>query len=1322
MPKSFLPVLIGTLCALIEVVTAQVPYEVVKRNPIEEPWRWHELEALSELYLTCGVEDEEGKLWLGYEGGVASYDGRVVRHFPSSELAEDARTYSLFSNGTDDVILFTSGGLMRLKDQKWQMLVEYEAGYYSSRNFAATNSHGLTVFATPVGLYQLSGEGVELVADFGERVFDIAFDNADNLWLVLGGEVRILKYANVGRSFPDSSTAQTYALDEQVDTPEIVYNSFEDELLFHSWKPSLPAYRYDKEIDGFLEEDPIGDLDYHNHVTSVSVERYGFLIFSKSALYNRVGGQWSEVLARGELLPLSDTFAFRRSNGNLVLGGHGESVYEIHFADERWESFPGLHFQCEGKNGKLWFISLEGKIVEYDSVTQTAQLHDSGPIDTPVAILGSRDGTIWVSGSHDGVAAVSFYDGEKWTRHQHEDLGRSIGHLSGIELISGEICFGSGSEYVGEHGGMVTYFTTDYGYGHSYLLNPAVPRRIAGMAQSKEGEIWMSGPRLWKFSLPDFRNLGLAKDLGVRWLDHITTDQEGTFWGAAWEFGLLRIKDGESTLYGRDEGLESEQVLYVLNDEYRPGTTWVATRLGISRFEDESWINNVLPRGFQFLREGATLKQDGAGDIWINTANRDWFFRTRNSDFEHSSLKEKFKSVRYRPDTQAPVVTLLEYPRELVSSANIRFAWEAKDYWSLTSEGALEYSYRLDDEDWSVFSKDTSVILTDLSNGEHTLELRVRDRDGNEGRIAEAATFSVIPPLWQRVWFILTLVSVLLVIVVLVVLLVRQRVQGILRLEEFKLQFFTNLSHELRTPISLILGPLEQFLSKYSDKEGTSQLKLAQKNALKLHHLVEQILEFRRFEVSAIQLQYARADLIGIIKNAIANAEPLSQEKKQEVFLVSQLTDYEAWFDPDSVEKILDNLIQNAIKYTEAGGEIFVKATIDEEESNGAVLGVVTVEDNGIGIPENKVAHIFDPFYRVKETHGQKNRGSGLGLALTKNLVERCGGRIQVKSPVVIKDGKAKGTRFVVTLPLLDKPPSSMQTTDEADAPEVLGSSSQGQIPKTVTAEKDSENTTDDRPKILLVEDDPDMRAYLKSELEEGYQILEAKDGNGGLMVAAKEIPDLIVSDVMMPEMDGNDFCWRIKNDEITSHIPVFMLTALKANEHELKSLGKGADDYFTKPVNFPILKQRIRNLFEYRGRLHERYGQLKAEQSIDTKEITSNSLDESFLNRAMRNIDEHLDDPLFDVEALAGLMHMSRMTLYRKFKALTGEAPSGCIRSKRMTRAAELLETGTYNVSEVSDKIGMQDVAYFCTMFKKFHGVTPGDFMAKSKDVSTKE
>ncbi len=1304
-----------TLSTFFGDLHAKVPFELSKANPIEESWRWHELEALRGNVLYCGMEDEKGTLWFGYNGGILSYDGDVVEKISYPDEYSKGLAYCLYVNNQDDLFVFTSLVLLRYRGSKWEVIEENDGqvSFPNDRPLMAKNSYGLTVLATPSGLYELRGDSLKLVGGIQESVASLTFDKEENLWFVSGQGTVLNKISTTRGIIHEDFRLKQYQFDHETGLwMQILYNEFSDELIVHSWRPDVPAYRYNKESDSFVEE-TINAFSSASHMGSMSVGSNGLVFFLKTAMLSYYKEQWTLHDSNNQKLPINGTFSIKRRSGNVIVGGRGEPIYEIDYANQRWDSFMGLNFQCEDRNGKLWFISLEGAVVEYDPDTKAAVQHLTNVIDLPLTVICSSDGVIWAAGAHDGVAAVSRFDGQTWIRDFHPPLKDHISYLSALELSSGDLAFGGGFEFPPKTGGMVIYRNVDGNYTFSYVLDPQVPSRIVGLAQTSPTELWFGGNELARSTLPGFENTDLIEDLNALWYDHISADEDGGLWVGTWERGLFHFKDDTWSHYGGGEGLKSEQVVYVLNDNARPHTTWVATRMGLSRFENGSWINDVLPSDFQFARESVTLRQSSDGSIWINSANRDWYYRKSSVSFKGSNLESQFKTIRYIPDTQPPVAHFLDYETKVTKPANIYISWEGADVWSVTSEDKLAYSYRLNNEPWSPFSSENSVILTDLSKGDHEFQLRIRDLDGNESLIAQPATFTVVSPLWQRNWFILCMLSILITIIVLVLLLISQRVQNILRLEEFKLQFFTNLSHELRTPLSLILGPLDQLASKLPKSVDTGPLDIARRNAKKLLHLVEQILEFRRAEEGKILLDPAYSDLIELAKTSIRQVEPLSLEKNQKVYLVTQLTSYRAWFYPDTIERTLDNLILNAIKYTEPGGEISIKISVDEGPSQGAtVLASISVEDNGIGIPEDKIPYIFDPFYRVSDST-DRVKGSGLGLALTKSFVESAGGRIQVESPVRIVGGEAKGTRFLVTIPLMKRAPNEVQSGEASAGIDTKLLSSSGMVDEEAGDIIDNE---DYRTTLLLVEDDADMRSYLRSELREEYRILEAVDGNAALIIASKEVPDLILCDVMMPEMDGLALCQHIKSDEITSHIPVFMLTALNSSHHRLNSLGKGADAFFTKPVNIPILKQQIRNTFDHKAKIHERYEQLANRSAIDADQITDNTIDESFLNRSMQIIEDHIKDPLFDMEAFAAMMHVSRMTLYRKFKALTGESPSHFVRRLRMKKAAQLLQSGNLHVSEVSDLVGMQDVTYFSTAFKKHYKVTPSEFIAKSK------
>jgi DNA-binding response OmpR family regulator len=346
------------------------------------------------------------------------------------------------------------------------------------------------------------------------------------------------------------------------------------------------------------------------------------------------------------------------------------------------------------------------------------------------------------------------------------------------------------------------------------------------------------------------------------------------------------------------------------------------------------------------------------------------------------------------------------------------------------------------------------------------------------------------------------------------------------------------------------------------------------------------------------------------------------------------------------------------------------------------------VEDNGPGIPQDHLAHVFERFHRV-DNQGQ-TPGSGIGLSLVKELVHLHGGTITVESPINNQDRTHAGTRFTVRLPLHgDQEPTPTDSQDELCESEGV-------------------------PSLLLVEDSKDMRLYVSSMLDTDYQIQEAEDGQQGLTLARRHLPDLIISDIMMPQMEGTELCRILKNDENTSHIPVILLTAKGSEAAQVEGLETGADDYIVKPFSQAVLKARIANLLESRRHLQT---QFQTDLIVEPQNIAANPVDENFVKRALEAVEDHLADYEFDMDAFSKRMHMSRSTLYRKIKAITGQSPSVFIRTIRLKQAAGLLKTGQYTVSEVAYQVGFLDMSYFGACFKEQFECTPSDYVAQHSE-----
>lgn len=523
-----------------------------------------------------------------------------------------------------------------------------------------------------------------------------------------------------------------------------------------------------------------------------------------------------------------------------------------------------------------------------------------------------------------------------------------------------------------------------------------------------------------------------------------------------------------------------------------------------------------------------------------------------------------------------------------------------------------------------------------------------------------------------------------------------QQEQQATELEQMKIRFFTHISHELRTPLTMMLGPLEKLLRIQQAPEGLEYVSLAHRNARRLKTLVDQLLDFRKLQDGREAMEWAVVDLAEHVRNSFDVYRSMATDKQMDYQLELVPGLGRATVDSGKLQKIFDNLISNALKYTPEQGRVFVRFERMHDEPSDLGMLVLTVEDSGSGIAPDDLPHVFEQYYRAGGLQSIQAGGSGIGLALVKELVDLWGGEVSVESPVV----NGFGTRFVVHLPVVQ--PSSGLLEEARETSELQGTGVRGgqsdpvQTPVLVP---ESAQT------LLLVDDNEDVRSFLRLELNKTYRILEAENGQAGLDLALKAMPDLIVTDVMMPVMDGVEFCRQIKTDEKISHIPVIMLTARGSLEHQLDGLETGADDYVTKPFSAPLLTARIHNLLESRQRLRERFGR---EISIEPSAITVTSADDLFLQRAIGLVEDSMGDVDFCVKEFAKKMGMDRNTLRLKLKALVDQSPQAFIRILRLKRAKQLLEQGSDPVAEVAFQVGFMEPTNFSRSFKTQFGISP--------------
>ncbi|GHB58233.1 hypothetical protein GCM10007390_09650 [Persicitalea jodogahamensis] len=516
-------------------------------------------------------------------------------------------------------------------------------------------------------------------------------------------------------------------------------------------------------------------------------------------------------------------------------------------------------------------------------------------------------------------------------------------------------------------------------------------------------------------------------------------------------------------------------------------------------------------------------------------------------------------------------------------------------------------------------------------------------------------------------------------------------------LDTLKTNFFANISHEFRTPLTMLVGPLEDFRQQLPDNPLIPAM---QRNVRRLKALIDQLLDLSRLEAGHLRPAIVQADLPSFLRQLFSSFESLAQSRNI-IFNHQQSTaTHEACFDADKLEKIVTNLLSNAFKFTPEHGRVAVEVTYDHNDL------ILTVQDYGVGIEAARLPHIFDRFYRVESTGQNNTEGAGIGLSLVNELVKVLKGQIRAESE------PGRGSTFTVRLPI-DCDTWADYLTDATPAPRevAMPAEVEATIANLATELNGAKTAKSDAPLVLLVEDNPDLRTYMRSIFEGSYRIVEATDGQDGLDRAFEEIPDLAVCDLMMPRLDGFGFCEKLKSDSRTSHIPVVMLTAKATLADRLTGLELGADDYLTKPFNRAELELRVQNLLKQRELLRQKYSRQMSEAVQERKEPSPDSLDDQFLKKAIKTVRERSGESSFGIDELCEAMNTSRSNLHRKLKALTGQSTTEFIRSIRLYRAAELLKQPGASVAEIAYQVGFDSPSYFSKSFSEQMGVPPSDW-----------
>lgn len=606
--------------------------------------------------------------------------------------------------------------------------------------------------------------------------------------------------------------------------------------------------------------------------------------------------------------------------------------------------------------------------------------------------------------------------------------------------------------------------------------------------------------------------------------------------------------------------------------------------------------------------------------------------------------------------------------------------------------GQISYAYRLNgwDTNWNFLPPGiNTAYFTNLPKGNYTLEIKATDIHGCWAQPTACLQIHRLPA-WYETWWAYIIYALSIILIAAGVLRIyfnrlhkKQEKEMEEQLTQMKFRFFTNISHDLRTPLTLIITPLSSLIASVQDSKLKQQLSSIYQNAQELLQLVNQLLDFRKLEMDGEKLQLVNGNIYEFISTTCEAFDPYANSKKIEYTLLSPTDSLFIYFDRDKVHRILYNLLNNAFKFTPAEGEITV--SIDMTTKAGIQYVCIRIQDSGKGIEPEELPHIFDRYYQVgASAHRQATAGSGIGLHIVKEYVTLHHGLIEVDSK------KDEGTEFRVYLPtnLVESRLLPREDNTPAEA-----------------AEPASQDT---RKTILLVEDNEEFRQFMYQELSQEYQVWEASNGEEAEAIANEKDVDIVVSDVMMPGMDGYELCLHLKQNVRTSHLPVILLTARAGDESALEGYQSGADCYLTKPFNMEILVNRIQHLLALQQKRKQMF---LTEIEVRTEDLTSSKIDEEFLRKAVALVEKNLDNSDYSVERFSDDMCMSRMNLYRKLQSITGQKPTEFIRSIRLKKAAQLLTNTELSVVEISEKVGFATPSYFSKCFKEMFGVLPTQY-----------
>ena len=1009
------------------------------------------------------------------------------------------------------------------------------------------------------------------------------------------------------------------------------------------------------------------------------------------------------------------------SFGNIWIGNYRGGVDFISYAQPLFNTIA-YTIEKQGKinNKQVWglwadnhqiWLGGEGELGIYEKKNfslHECRLHPQTHINV---IYQDKQERLWLGTYKNGILLYTPKDG-RITR-----IGDKGSEFLDICSFSEDI---NGKIWIGTQTGIYSYFNNQLSYEKE--LNAQLPDiMVHGIIRDKNGKLWVGtfGKGVVVFDEDDKKLYNFTTDHSFpsNAVNYMMEDSRKRILVATRE-GIIIFKDVSQpnifVSFGAKEGLENTQVRAIQEDH--DGYIWISTNGGISRLDEKNKrfynynYHDGIPMG-DFMDGSTCITPDGT--LFFGSQNGACYFNPR----ELSSPREVspvtitqffiYNKQTESRDTRLPVPIsnrIVELPYNQ-NTFNISF--NVLDY---TQSSQVEFSYMLEglENAWYSTQGDNQVTFRNIPHGNYVFKVKTRFRNQEWNENAAQLTVVIAPPLWLT-WYAKLSYVILFIFALYALLrfykrkldlessLEVERKQSLNKqeLNEERLRFYTNITHELRTPLTLILGPLEDLLSDATlSPKHANKISIIHDSATRLLNLINRILEFRKTETQNRKLSVAKGDLGQLVQEVGLRYKELNPNNKVNYHIHIETEDTEIFYDADMITIILDNLMSNAAKYTSEGD---ITLSLRSVEENQIKYTEISVSDTGHGIDAEALPHIFDRYYQAKSKY--QASGSGIGLALVKGLSELHEGILKVESAV------DTGTTFTLRLLTENTYPNAIHAQHDMEK-------------KPMDAEETTitDTPTENHPIVLVVEDNADIREYIRSSFTDIYEVITAKDGKEGWELAQARIPNIIVSDIMMPVMDGIELCKRIKEDMRTSHIPVILLTAKDSLQDKEEGYASGADSYLTKPFSAKLLHSRINNLLETRKKIASLLALADTQPKQESAVSSLNKLENEFLQKITQIIEENLEMEKMDIAFIADKMCMSHSTLYRKIKGLTDMSANEFIRKVKMRKGVELLMSGQYTISEIAYMIGFSSVAYFRQCFKDEYGMSPSDYVKQKQ------